>query len=1030
VLTVGLLGEVTAHVADRVVALGPLRQRHVLAALAVDSGRVVSVDQMMARIWGEDPPLRARGVLSSYISRLRTAVGSDQLMWRSGGYVLACDPSQVDLHRFRELHESARTTDDAARAVALLTEARALWRGEALTGLDGPWALAERDRIHQQGLHALLDLTDARLRLGDGDELVAELHARAGQYPLNERVAAQYMHALYRAGRVADALDYFRQFRRRLVDELGTDPGAALRELQERILHADPALAAVTERPPSTTLSASNHVPRQLPVDSAHFVGRDDYLDQLDTMLDGEHGGLRNAVVISAIAGVGGVGKTALALRWAHRSAARYPDAQLYVNLRGYAAGSPPLRPADVFPMFLRALGVAQLAIPPSVDEQSALYRSLLAGRRALIVLDNAATADQVRPLLPGTPSCAVLVTSRDDLLGLAASHDVHRLVLDVLTETDALALLARIIGTDRVAAEPAEGAELARMCGYLPLALRIAAAQLVGDPRQSIAGYVAKLNSGDRLSRLAIAQDQDASVRASFDLSYRTIDAQAARLFRRLGCSPGQDCSVAAASALIEAPPAETEQLLERLTSAHLIESPAPGRYTLHDLLRLYAIERAHAEDLKEDRDRALGRLFDMYLQTAGAAVTLMYPTSESILPEVADPGRLGLPLESFDQARTWIDAERPNLVAAVRHAAEHGPRDLTWRLVAVLTPYFYGGMHRADWLESCELALQVAWDSQDQVAEAAILHSLHRLHFTFGDYEKALELGLRSLELLPVAGNPGGESEMCKQFGHTYWLLGRPADSQESFTRARDLYRQLGNRHGEIYAMNGISLCYLDRGRLEDVLDQTGQVLRILREADSRIGEPAALHIRAQALVELGKYEEALLDANQALKMYRQTGFRYNWAPAIAVIALAHSGAGRQSAALEEGYRALSLATEVHDQRGASLAHSALALAHLSLQQHDEASVHIEEAIRVAQESGYRRAYVDALIGLAKIELATGGHREARQHASAALQIARDCGFQGCAGQALAELHRAETLLASKEGCPPAGGVQGSRR
>ncbi len=1005
-LEIRLLGEETAFAGGEPVSLGPARQRLVLAALAVNVGHVVSVDQLVVRVWGEAPPLRVRGALSSYVSRLRTALGTERLVWRSGGYLLAADATEVDLHRFRELHDQAKTSD--VRAVELLTEALALWRGDALTGLNSQWVLSERDRLHQLKLLALHDLTDARLQAGAGENLVAELFGRAAELPLDERIAAQYMQALYRAGRVADALEHYRRFRTRLADELGTDPGTALQELQQRILHADPALATPEQRQAYVQAPAAAPVPRQLPADVANFAGREHYLDQLDDLLNSESH--RSAVLISAIAGVGGVGKTALALHWAHRVAAEHPDAQLYVNLRGYAA-APPMTPADVLPMFLRALGVAQPAIPLTEQEQSALYRSLLADRRAMIVLDNAATAEQVRPLLPGSPSCLVLVTSRDDLLGLTALDDAHRLVLDVLPAAEAHTLLTLILGAARVAAEPEAAAELARLCGFLPLALRIAAAHLAADPRQSITDYIARLDAGNRLTRLAIGHDRDAAVRASFDLSYRTLDAATARMFRLLGCAPGPDCGVPAAAAIIDASAEETTQLLDRLATAHLIESPTTGRYTQHDLLRLYAAERAQEEDPQEKRDSALRRLFDMYLHSAHRAAITMFTTTQPIMSDIAGSGDRALPITGLAQAREWLDTERVNLVAAIRHAAEHGPKDLTWRLAAVLAPYFYGGMYRSDWLEVSELGLQVARERPDRVAEGAMLHFLHRVHFAFGDYDTALEYGLRGRELFPLADHPGGEAEICKQFGHTYWLLGNPAASLENFTQGRDLSRRIGNRVCELVCLNGMALSYLDWGRLDDVLDHTSQALVLHRQIGSLLGEAAALHIRSYALAALGRYDEALDDSDQALMLYHKTAFRFNEASLLSGMAEVHRDTGRYPLALENGHRALSLATEFHDSRGTSLAHTALAGTYLALCRMDDAVAHVDQAVRVAKETGYRRAYVDALIGQATIDRARREYDTAVRHATTALQIARDCDFQGCIGLALTVL--AETHL-----------------
>jgi DNA-binding SARP family transcriptional activator len=417
---VRLLGEVTAHVGGREVELGPARQRCVLAALAVDAGRVVAVDRLVDRVWAPDVPRRARATLQSYVSRLRQVLaGQDGLdiERRPGGYVLLAE--ETDLRCFRDLCARARGAADGATAARVLAEALAMWRGEALTGLDSEWARAERDQLHQERLAAEHDLVDARLRAGHGEELLAVLSARVAEHPLDERVAGQYMVALSRAGRSADALAHYRRLRARLVEELGADPGAALQELHQRILGGATAAGGGAGVEPVA-------VPRQLPAAPAPFVGRRDELDRLATSGAG-------TVVVSAVAGAGGIGKTWLTLHWAHRCAGRFPDGQLFVDLRGFSPEGPPMPAETALRGFLDALGVESGRVPVDPHAQAALFRSLVAGRRMLLVLDNAADTAQVAPLLPGSETCTVVVTSRNRLPGLITAHGARHLLLDVL---------------------------------------------------------------------------------------------------------------------------------------------------------------------------------------------------------------------------------------------------------------------------------------------------------------------------------------------------------------------------------------------------------------------------------------------------------------------------------------------------------------------------------------------------------------------------------------------------------------------
>ncbi|MFD4669907.1 BTAD domain-containing putative transcriptional regulator [Lentzea sp. NPDC058450] len=552
-----LLGAVEAWSGGHAVQLGHGRRRCVLAALLVDANQVVSADQLLDRAWGDGVPRQGRDTLYTYLSRLRHAFqGLDvAIARRSGGYVLVVDPEAVDLHRFHRLLAQARSEAGPA-SLARYDRAVALWRGEAFAGLSTPWLDDVRESLAKERFGVELDRVDLRLALGLHGELVTELAAAVREHPLDERLARQFMLALYRSGRQAEALAAYWGLRDRLAEALGVDPLPEVQRLHAELLRQAPEVAPPVEV----------RRPAQVPGGVPHFVGRTEALRELGRP-------------VSVIVGTGGVGKSALATHWAHLHSGDFPDGQLYVNLRGYDSAEP-MSASAALEGFLRALGVER--IPPGVDERSALYRSTLAGLRMLVLLDNARSADQVRPLLPGRHGGVVLVTSRDDLAGLVARDGAHRITLGRLTEPEALALLRQVLGADRVDAERAAAVELARRCAGLPLALRVAADRAAG-----LADLVAEL---DDLDALDVPGDPASGVRSAFSWSYRALPLPAARLFRRLGWHPGPEHSATTAAALTGTDLPAARRLLDVLRAAHLIEQTAPDRFVMHDLLRLYA--------------------------------------------------------------------------------------------------------------------------------------------------------------------------------------------------------------------------------------------------------------------------------------------------------------------------------------------------------------------------------------------------------------------------------------------------------
>jgi DNA-binding SARP family transcriptional activator/tetratricopeptide (TPR) repeat protein len=1072
-LVFGVLGPLEVRRGTDPVHLPAGKLRVLLASLLLHANRVVSMDQLVDHLWGDDPPDRARNVTQAYVMRLRNALGDAAVIRTTpDGYRIEIHPDSLDLHRFQELVDQGRkaadsanddAVDDDAAVVAadLLRQALSLWRGPALADVRSPSLhRTEVPRLIEYRLQAQQWRIDADLRLGRHHQLIPELTNLTREFPLREQFWAQLILALYRADRLAEALRTYQDLRQTLADELGTDPSQPLQRLHQRVLGNDPTLdlgdpvsagsapagSAPAGRPPAR--------PFQLPADASSFTGRTAELAALDELVTTAPD-RPPTVIVSAIAGAPGVGKTALAVRWAHLVAGRFPDGQLYVNLRGHAT-SPPLRPIDALARFLRALGVAADQTPVEEDEAAALYRSTLAGTRTLVVLDNAVDADQVRPLLPASPTCLTVVTSRDRLTGLVALDGAHRVTLGVLPAADAVDLLHRLIGADRVRAEPNAGpeilTEMARQCGYLPLALRIAAANLADRPYESIAGYTAGLAEG-RLAALAVDGDGQAAVRAAFDLSYAALPGPARRLFRLLGLVPGPDIAIPAAAALAGTTVAEAGTLLDRLAGAHLLEHHSPGRYACHDLLRLYAVERVRAEDSEPDRAAAAGRLYDHYLAAADAAAKVLYPqmlrlpkaeTTEEPTTRTADP----------DEASTWLEAERANLVAVVRHTAEQGPWPVAWRLSDTLRMYFYLRMYPIDWLAVATAGLAAATADNDPRAQAAAHHSLALLYGRQSRFDQAIQHYDQAIDLARRAGWPDGEATAHNNLGIVYANTGRPRQAADHYARTLVIKRRADHASGEAAALGNLGALSAELGRLPEAVEHSTQALALYRKIGNRIGE-AHVHTGLGAIEHaLGHLDQAADTLDQAVSLHRDVGNRINEVEARCYLAAVLRDAGRLAEARTHADAALTLVLDVGHRRlegharnalgtleAVEGAHAAAAELHryaidvatattdqyllvealLDLSRvvdRDKALGYAQRALTVASQAGYRVLEGHAHIALAGIHLGGAGPDRAVAHARQALDLHRDTGHRLGQARALVVLGRCSAVEVDADG------------
>jgi tetratricopeptide (TPR) repeat protein len=727
----------------------------------------------------------------------------------------------------------------------------------------------------------------------------------------------------------------------------------------------------------------------------AEFTGRTEELAWLSRSVDAG----ANAMVISALSGTGGIGKTALALHWAHGAAADLPDGQLHVNLRGHAL-VPPMDPAEALARFLRALGAPEKQIPIDADERAATYRSLVAGRRMLVMLDNAASADQVRPLLPGTATCIVLITSRADLRGLTALDGAHRIVLDALDPDEAHTLLDRTVGEARTRAEPDAVSRLVQLCDRLPLALRIAAGQLARYPRQPIADYVAQLADGDRLTRLSVPGDHRAAVRASFDLSYRKLTTEPARLFRLLGLAPTPDFTPHTAAALGEIPVDQAAALLDQLSAVHLLESSVPDRFHSHDLLRLYAAERADQEDGRAGCAAAVRRLYAFYLRTVDAAARLIYPDQSSLLD---DAGPTSVHFAAKADALAWMDAERAGVVAVVRHAAESGELRTCWQLGHAAGAYFFAKMDLTDWWETIQVGLDAAERAGDLRGRIALVSSLAQFAFTVADYDRALDCGEQALQLIGQSGGYPDEASIIRMRGLVCWLVGRLDDAVGHFDRAARLYQRDRNPLGEAHARIGLAAVSDDRGNWDDALDHAGAALDLGQRSDSLVSVGLALHSAAGFLGWVGRFSEAIDLLPEILARYRAANAVYHEPSWYQFSATIYRDLGELTRARADAEKAVQLARAIGERRTEAHSLNVLgAIAARTGQSGDAVELH-EAALRLATRLRLRKAQAEANIGMTAALSTIGRPQEALLAGETAIAIAREHGYVHCEGGAL---------------------------
>ncbi|MEU6711286.1 BTAD domain-containing putative transcriptional regulator [Nonomuraea sp. NPDC046802] len=851
-----LLGPVCVWREGRSLGPATAQQRSVLAMLLLGAGRVVPMERLELAVWGQEPPpARARNVIQGAVSHLRRlliGVPGAKLVTVPPGYRLDVDPMRVDLFLFRDLLRRAGPDD----ADDLLGQALDLWSGPALADVAGPWLHDTfATALEEERLAAVEERLTIGLRAGRHREVLAELPMLMSEHPLRERPAYLMMAALHQDGRRAAALEVFRDMRELLVEELGIEPGAELRALHQRILQEKPA-----EPLPAPA-------PAELPPRPGTFVGRTKEIIQMRDLLGGDETGV---VKICQISGIGGVGKSSAALRVAHELAHRFPDGQLYVNLHGSTPRIAPLEPITVLGRFLRSLGVADSDVPADAEEAAGRFRSLVDGKRLLIVLDDARDDAQVRLLLPGSPTCAVLITSRRSLTSFDGAL---RIPLDVLDVGEGMTLLGDLLGHDRIGIEHDAAADVVRLCGGLPLALRLAAARLYSRATWSVAELADRLATDRR--RLDLLESDDLAVRAVFEGSYRDLrDPQAARMFRLLSLIDVDDFGLPVAAALADLPVDRAQDLLDHLVDAQLVQNHAPDRYRLHDLLRLYARERAASEEDETARELAVRRAMQCYVEIARAAIRVLKVHSSWRI----DIGPQSLPRpatmpETAEEMRAWVAAEEDNVLALVAQTARSPSAGLAVTLAATFSlPLFEQGRWRK-LLALGEHGLRAAERTGDPLYRAFIHGDLGWAQFCLGDTTSALANLRLALDGFRACGH-SREGAVLDHIGIAYRSIGRLDDAIEHHLRALRVSRDRRDPWEEGARLSNLGLSYQHAGLYTEAIESHTRAIDLLDEAGADMDRIYVLGNLAMAYRLAGQAEQAVACYRQALRALRDAG------------------------------------------------------------------------------------------------------------------------------------------------------------
>lgn len=919
-------GEPGAASVPYVAVLGPLRVtrdgwpvtltatklRCMLALLAIQPGSEVSRDEIADALWPDTPPATWQNLLHTYAARLRRLwpAGPDNPRIEStpNGYRLTSDARHLDVLRFLDLTDGhlGQGGDDPV-TMNMLAEALDCWRGAVCADLPDhlgqhPAAVA----LHQRRLGSALRYADLALDGGEHAAAVTRLRGLAEVEPLHEPLHARFILALVGSGRRADAVETFHRIRVRLDESLGLYPGAELAAALAHALRDDEQPAPGTATPVA---------PAQLPAQASAFIGRTGELTFLDKLLESD----TPTATVAVIHGTAGVGKTTLAVYWARRVAHRFPDGQLYINLRGYDPAGPALDPSAATRAFLEALGVRPDHLPASYPAQQGLYRSLVADRRVLVVLDNARDAGQVRPLLPTAAGSMALVSSRDSLVGLIATDHARPVPLDLFSRDEARDFLADRLDNDRASTEPEAVNQIIGRCARLPLALAITAALAVSHPERSLAAVAEDMTGTGDLETFA-SGDPATDLRAVFFWSYQTLTSGGARLFRQLGLHPGPTITAAAAASLRGQTRAASRVLLDELHRAHLVTVDSPGRYTLHDLLRSYARELAFSDESPTDRDAALRRTLDHYLHSAHAADQLLYARLDAITPLEPDPGIVAESFTDPAAALAWFDAERTVLLRAIDLAATIGRHTHAWQLAWTVSMFLNRRGHWQDWADAQQTAIDATANRND-LGQAHAHRLLGLVYLRLNRADEAHVQLRHALTLFRQLADQAGEANTERGIGRTYARQGRHDRALAHTRRALDLFRSTGNRAGEASALNASGWYHAQLGQPQIALEQCREALAIQQESGDESGQANTWDSLGYAHRALGEHVSAIACYRRSLVLYQSVDDQYGRADTLRSLGETCLEAGDPQAAREAWRASLEILTGIGHPDAAAL-------------------------------------------------------------------------------------------------------------
>ncbi|WP_063747062.1 AfsR/SARP family transcriptional regulator [Saccharothrix sp. NRRL B-16314] len=971
-----ILGPLQLVVGSRSYKIGGPREHVVLATLALKPNRVTSVEQLVDAIWGDVPPSTARGQIQGCISGLRKLFSDagipDAIKTWPSGYLLALSDDELDSGTFGKLVAAAQreaADNKPDQAAATLRAALDLWRGPALDGIQSDAVRRAAALLEDARIAAVEERVRLDLELGRHDEITGELRGLVAEHPLRERLHGFLMLALYRSGRQAEALDVCRRVRATLVEELGIDPGQELQDLEHAVLNRDPSLdLAPPPGAPPESAEQPPASPRQLPSSIADFIGRDQHIAEIRHVLPGagRPEAARYAVPVVAISGRGGVGKSTLALRVAHELSEHYPDGHLYVDLQGGE-----VRTGLLLARFLRALGVSGAVMPNDVAERAELYRSRLASKRLLLLLDDVTSEDQVLPLLPGSPSCAVIVTSRVRLAGLAGAHRVD---LDAFDDATSAELLAKIVGPERLRAEPDRTDELVRYCGGLPLALRIAGARLASRPQWRIAELTRRMRSEVR--RLDEFSHHGLELRSSMGMTYRSLPDRAKRLFRLFALIEAPDFPGWTAAALLDSDPIDAEEALERLVDAQMIDTvhgqSRQLRYRFHDLVRVYAREQLVEVETEAERADATTRVLGAWLALAERAHRKEYGGDHTILHGTAPRWHVDEWADTVlvDNPVDWLENERYALVAAVRQAAAAGLDELCWDLALTAVSVFEVKGYLDDWRETAELALRVTECAGNRTGCGAMLYSLGTLHTIQKQLPAAERYFTSALALFEADDNVHGQALVLRNAALVDRMRGDFEPMLAKYGDALVKMRAVGDLIGEANILRSLAKFHIDEGEVDVARQMLGDALALCRRAGYLRGEAQVMSRFAELHLRAGQVLQARRALHSVLRTVREIGDRIGEAHALYGLAMVRRREGRMDSAETTLVHALSIAQRVGDRMIEGQSH--FALGEIAVVRDDTASAagHLAEARTVFGDLGSSVWLAKTLILLSEVQ------------------------------------------------------------